>query len=468
MLENAEHFPIASIQQAEGRFALTFIPEKSFLACLAPTHRDQFAGTLHKNAATGISSFQLNPLPLAGDHIWVSMQMVALRDESGRITRYQAYLLDVTAQVLASKDDFGNDPYKELFEKSADALLIIKREKFIDCNEATIKMLGYATKDEFLNTHPSELSPEYQPDGMTSREKVDIMNGLAYQNGSHRFEWDHVRSNGEVFPVEVLLTSIPSDNPADKTLHVVWRDITERKKAEREIASQNLILKNINQELEQFSYIASHDLQEPLRTMICFVDLIEEEFAPSLPPKAGQYLKFITDSSKRMRELVRGLMEYSRLGKERELTRVEMNKIAGQVLVDLGAVIEEKSARIRVNDLPEIRGYEVELRLLLQNLVSNALKFVPANTIPKIEVGCEEVEEGYKFFVKDNGIGIKKGDEDKIFIIFKRLHRREAFDGSGIGLSHCKKIVDIHGGRIWVESTPGAGSTFYFTIPKIA
>ena len=182
--------------------------------------------------------------------------------------------------------------------------------------------------------------------------------------------------------------------------------------------------------------------------------------------EAKQYLKFISEAGMRMKDLVVGLMDYGRLGRLGELKALNCNTIVEQVKNDLGNVISKNNATIVIGPLPKLNGYETELRLLFQNLISNAIKFQKPNALVSIKITAEEEANFWKFAVEDNGIGIKEADLEKIFSIFQRLHSREEYEGTGIGLAHCKKIVEIHNGQIWVKSVYNEGSTFYFTISK--
>jgi light-regulated signal transduction histidine kinase (bacteriophytochrome) len=218
-------------------------------------------------------------------------------------------------------------------------------------------------------------------------------------------------------------------------------------------------------ELEQFSYVSNHDLQEPLRTLIQFTELLKEDYAGRLDKDGNQYLDFISKSAMRMKVLVKDLLEYSLLGREREQTLTDCNQVVETVLADLDDSIKKSHARVTVHALPSVNGCETELALLFQNLVENAIKYQKPGGVPEIQISAESRGNEWLFKISDNGIGIDENYKDKIFIIFQRLHNRSEYEGTGIGLAHCKKIVEMHGGRIWVEPTPGAGSTFLFTIP---
>lgn len=242
-------------------------------------------------------------------------------------------------------------------------------------------------------------------------------------------------------------------------------DITKLKEAENtEKYARELEKKN--RELEQFAYVASHDLQEPLRTVNSFVELFKREYKDNLDETGQDYLRFIEQGSTRMSTLVRDLLDYSRLGRNKELGEADCDKLVKNVEADLSKVIKETGAQIKTDKLPVVKGYVTELRLLFQNLISNALKFSKPGTAPEIHISAEDKPGQYVFRIKDNGIGIAEEHSERIFTIFQRLHNKTEFEGTGIGLAQCRKIMDSHNGDIRVESKLGEGSTFYFTLPK--
>ena len=226
------------------------------------------------------------------------------------------------------------------------------------------------------------------------------------------------------------------------------------------------MLRAKNKELEQFTYIASHDLQEPLRSLVSFSELLKAEYGAQLGADGNASVDFISKSATRMQDLVKGLMDYSRIGRASAQTDVDCNRLVKEVLADLSLLIKEKNAVVTVQNLPVLPGYEIELRILFQNLIDNALKFTRKDVPPEISISALYCEGDWLFSIRDNGIGISEPDRKKIFTIFKRLHNRDDYVGTGIGLSLCKKIVDVHGGAIWVDSQPGEGSTFNFIISE--
>ena len=224
-------------------------------------------------------------------------------------------------------------------------------------------------------------------------------------------------------------------------------------------------LKRSNVELEQFAYIASHDLQEPLRTTSSFVELLQKQYQQGkIDDKSDKYFNYILEASDRMKLLIKNLLDYSRIGNKKELEQVDCNKTLQEVLADLGVAINDANADIQHHSLPVISGYSTEIKQLFQNLIINAVKFQKKGVAPRIKISVQKVKDSWQFAFEDNGIGIEKQNSEKIFNIFQRLHSRAEYEGSGIGLSHCKKIVELHKGKIWVESVPGEGSTFHFTI----
>jgi ligand-binding sensor domain-containing protein/signal transduction histidine kinase len=221
-----------------------------------------------------------------------------------------------------------------------------------------------------------------------------------------------------------------------------------------------------NKELEEFAYVASHDLQEPLRTSSSYIELFQRHYKGKLDERADIYLSHIANASGRMRVLITDLLDYSRIGNKMELQQIDCNALLGQILEDLSAVIGETRSEIVAEQLPVVNGYYTELRVLFQNLIINAIKFRKKDTFPRLHISALEKNDCFHFSFKDNGIGIEEKQGKKIFVMFQRLHTRSEYEGSGIGLSQCKKIAELHNGTIWVESVLTVGSTFHFTISR--
>ena len=244
------------------------------------------------------------------------------------------------------------------------------------------------------------------------------------------------------------------------------RDITQKKESEIEIANQNNKLQIQNKELEQFAYITSHDLQEPLLTLKCFSELIKEEFPKDIDENLNQYLNFILESSDRMQKLIKGLLDYSRIGRQIEITKVDCNEIVKKAISSLTDSIVKNEVEITIKPLPIISGYSIELIELFEHLISNAIKFRKKYIPLTIHINAKAVKDNWLFSLTDNGIGIEENNKEKAFILFKRLNNREEYSGIGIGLAICKKIIELHGGTIWLEAKCEHGTRINFTIPK--
>jgi signal transduction histidine kinase len=240
--------------------------------------------------------------------------------------------------------------------------------------------------------------------------------------------------------------------------------------ARARLEEQTRDLQRSNAELEQFAYVASHDLQEPLRKVASFTGMLQHRYQGQLDERADQYIEFAVDGAKRMQVLINDLLAFSRVGRMgAEQALVDMDDAAADALKNLGAAIEESGAQVEVQaDLPTVRGDRSLLGALLQNLIGNAIKFRTEGVTPVVAVKAVRGEKDYVFTVQDNGIGIAPRHADRIFVIFQRLHPKEDFSGTGIGLAMCRKIVEFHGGSIWLdgdESAEQAGATFHFTLP---
>ncbi len=253
----------------------------------------------------------------------------------------------------------------------------------------------------------------------------------------------------------------------EQTMQLVHAN-EEEHKALLKADKANEELERKNKELEQFVYIASHDLREPLRTTTSFVQLLERQYKGRFDEKADVYLQYIIESSERMKVLIDDLLDYSRIDKQREAERVDCGLLLKEVLTDLNVAILETNAVITASPMPVINAYRTQLKQLFQNLVFNAIKFRQKGIAPIITISVTAKGDYWQFSISDNGIGIDPKNKDRVFGMFQRLHSRKEYDGSGIGLAFCKKIVELHHGTIWVESTVGEGSTFYFTIKNMA
>jgi light-regulated signal transduction histidine kinase (bacteriophytochrome) len=297
------------------------------------------------------------------------------------------------------------------------------------------------------------------------------------RDGQWEGEIVHTRSDGRVI---VVMSRWAAHRAEDGrllgTLHAN-RDITSRKRDEAELLRRasaleraNIQLARSNEELEQFAYVASHDLSEPLRAISGPISLLARRYRDQLDPEADEFIEFAVDGCRRMQAMIDDLLAFSRAGRvDGELEAVDCNLLVDAVIAGLGARIAETGAIVRVEPLPTVASQPTQLGQVFQNLIANALKFIPQGVVPEVVVSAEQTGDEWRFSVTDNGIGIEPRHGERIFGMFKRLHGRTEYAGSGIGLALCKRIVEREGGRISVDAAPsGQGSCFWFALPIAA
>lgn len=362
--------------------------------------------------------------------------------------------------------------FQGLLESAPDAILIVSEKGIIQLvNNKCEHIFGYK-KNELIGCNVELLLPERFRSGPDEHRKLfyDFPGVRSTEVG---LELLGRRKNGEEFPVEISLSPLETEEGLLVTAAI--RDISEKKRLEKVIREANVTLEKKvqqrtaeleikNKELEQFAYVASHDLQEPLRTTSSFVELLRKQYYGKIDDNANRYIDYVVQASDRMKTLIKDLLDYSRIGREKQFEPVDCNIAFEEVMADLAKVIKENKAVISAGKLPVVNAFATELKLLFQNLISNSIKFQKPGIAPHIDISTTKENGHWHFMFRDNGIGIEKQYQQRIFIIFQRLHNRSVYEGSGIGLAHCKKIVELHGGTIWVESEAGQGSTFHFTI----
>ena len=354
--------------------------------------------------------------------------------------------------------------FRELFNKALDMITLSESQEngslgnFIEVNDATINIMGY-TREEFINKTPLDF---FAPDNQ--KEVPKIMKELRKKRHT-TFESISITKDGKQIPVEV---NVHMFQLGEKLVGLaIARDITERKKSEQQLKETITELKRSNKELQSFAYITSHDLQEPLRTIASFAQLIERRYKGRLDSDADEFIEFMVDGASRMKEMILSLLDYSRVGtKGSEFIEFESETALNYALSNLGSTIEEVNAEITYDPLPVIFADKDQIISVFQNLIGNGIKFRREGIPPKIHVSAQKNGNEYIFSVSDNGIGLEEQYSDKIFEVFKRLHAIGEYRGAGIGLAIVKRIIDRHRGRIWVKSKLGKGSTFYFTLPK--
>jgi PAS domain S-box-containing protein len=367
----------------------------------------------------------------------------------------------------------------QIVESSNDAIFAKTLEgTILTWNPAAEAMYGY-TAAEVIGRSVSRLASPDQPS-----EFAEIVERIKRGESIPALETERVRKDGRKIQVSLSLSPMRDASGQIVGISTVARDVTEGKRAEAELRGYQLHLEELveqrtseleqaaedltrsNKDLEQFAFIASHDLQEPLRTVSGFVQLLQKKYANHLDAEADTFIEFAVDGTKRMETLIRDLLAYARVGTHsREPVSTDAGAALGQALANLHESIQETGAEITQGDLPTVRADPSQLAQLFQNLIGNALKF-RSEAAPKIHVDARREGDFWWFSVRDNGIGIEPQFQDQIFEVFRRLHTRERYGGTGIGLAICKKIVDRHGGRLWVESEPGQGATFHFTLPS--
>jgi PAS domain S-box-containing protein len=352
-------------------------------------------------------------------------------------------------------------------------------ERFIVFNPAAEALTGYGPA-EGDSSHWQKHYGLFKPDKTTPYPTDEIALSMALRGESVDEQEQFLRNehvpNGRF--VSVSARPLRSAGGALRGGVVVFRDITERKHAEQRLRAFNSEMERCVEErtrelartvaqLQQFAYVASHDLQEPLRMVTSYLQLIDRRYRNKLDDTAREFINFAVDGAARMKQLITDLLDYSRVeSKAGTFRRIDTVSLLNDVMHMLEPLIEEAGAQITLSNLPVVVGDLSQLRQVFQNLLGNSLKFRGEGQ-PNIHVTAEPTGDGWAFVVRDNGIGLDPEHAERIFEMFQRLHGRESYPGTGIGLAICKKIVERHGGRIWVESEPGAGATFRFTLPTL-
>lgn len=399
-----------------------------------------------------------------GELFTLDLKIRSLKDDKGEIVAIIGFQKDIT-DIQKAKTDvfFSENKYRTMFELAPLAVVMInKKGVVVNCNNKVKDLLGYE-REEIIH-HPcekwvhSDFSEECrkQLDEVVKEDKTSLHN-----------EYKFVKKNGQIIDGVANISSIRDEN--GEFIHTICflTDITERKHSEMSLKQLAIELKQSNMELEQFAYAASHDLQEPLRVISSYCQLIKEKHYNSMGEESKKYIEYTIEASVRMKKLIKELLDFSRVGREdKPFEDVDVQGIVDEVAVDYKMAISDNKAKIIIEDeLPVVYAIRFRMKQLISNLLSNALKFHGTeDTI--IRIGCADNGNHWLFYVKDNGIGIEAQYFDRIFGIFKRLYSRDEYPGTGIGLALCKRIVETHGGKIWVDSNNYHGTWMYFTISK--
>jgi PAS domain S-box-containing protein len=373
------------------------------------------------------------------------------------------YGRDITEREQAiEKLQISEAKYRGLHESMRDAFVEVNQDGSItDFNREYVNMLGY-TPDELRQLRYQSLTPE-----KWHAMESDIIDQQILKRGySDVYEKEYRRKDGTVFPVELRAFLLRDASGQPGNIWGIARDITARKSIESRLQKVVEDLARSNQELEQFAYIASHDLQEPLRMVASYTQLLAERYENQLDDKAKLYIGYAVDGALRMQQLINDLLTYSRLNTRAKAPElVDVNNVVFDVFRNLQVAIDESRASVTTDELPTLRADASQLVQVFQNLIANALKF-RRDEPPHIRVSARDDGQYWCFSVQDNGIGIEAKYAERVFVIFQRLHTRQEYPGTGIGLAVCKRVVDRHGGKLWFESEPGKGTTFFFTLPK--
>ncbi len=396
--------------------------------------------------------------------VWLSVNARPLRDDQGWPRGGVAAVRDVTERKRAEEALRNSEAlYHSLVESLP--LSVFRKDlqgRFTFANRRFCESLGRPL-DQILGRtdhafYPAELAAKYHRDD----ERV-LHTGAVFEDVE-----EHQQPDGRRLSVQVLKVPIYDFKGALIGTQGLFWDVTARKRVEEDLKRVARELARSNEELQQFAHVVSHDLQEPLRMVTSYGRLLERRFRDRLDGDAREFLDFMVDGATRMRDLLDDLLEYARVGTHgKPLRPVDCSALLDRALANLTVALDESGAAVTREPLPTVLGDEPQLVQLFQNLVANAVKFRGPEP-PRVHVSARRDGSAWVIAVRDNGIGLDVREAGRIFVLFQRLHTREEYAGTGLGLAICKKIVERHQGRIWVESEPGRGSTFFFTLPAPA
>jgi PAS domain S-box-containing protein len=483
----------SSAEQQFLGWNLPALQSKSFLELVHPDDqprvKEQVGAALEKGEAHGLI---VRIRTAQGKHKAVEISISARYNAEMAVTHLRCHLTDVTDKIKAERElrlrtselikvneqlrqinrelEELKDRYRDLYQNApAMYYSLDPTGKFLDCNETLLQTLGYSR--DYLVGRPF---PEILAEPFRNRFAAnfsELLRRTAIEVGS---QW--MKANGEVIDVWVSARTVQGLD--GKFLHTrgVAQDVTARHRLEAELKDKNEHLARTNEELsrknremDEFAYVVSHDLQEPLRTLIAFSDFLLKDYGDRLDANGQEYVRYVVEASRRMRALIHGLLNLSRAGKVTgELEPVNLEEVVEVVKADLAELIRTKRAVVRMSGpLPTVWGDRDRIGQLITNLVANGLKY-NQSAHPWVEIGTLTQESGswVTIYFRDNGIGIDPQFHTKIFQLFRRLHTREEYEGAGAGLAICAKIVQAHGGRIWVESTQNQGATFFVSLKR--
>jgi PAS domain S-box-containing protein len=442
-----------------GQKVKNIIPE-GFAERLIADGTRTAAEALDQQIGTGI---ELTGLRKDGSEFPIEIMLSPLENADGILVT--AAIRDISVRRAAAEHMAQMESrYRGLLEAAPDAMVVVNQHgEIVLLNVQAEKQFGYR-RDELVGQQVKNIIPEGFAERLIADGTRTAAEALAQQIGTG-IELYGQRKDGTEFPIEIMLS--PLQNAEGILVTAAVRDISVRKRSEEYLVKTAEELKRSNEQLQQFAYVASHDLQEPLRMVASYTQLLAKRYKGRLDSDADEFIDYAVDGCNRMQGLIRDLLAYSRSGtSETLLSDISGENALNNALKNLRIAIEESSAVVTHDLLPTIKTDNTQLVQVLQNLVGNAIKYRSA-AVPHVHVSAMKNDsEEWVFSVRDNGLGIAPQFFERIFVLFQRLHGRQEFNGTGIGLAICKKVVERLGGRIWVESQPEEGSTFYFSLPE--
>ncbi|HMD96803.1 MAG TPA: PAS domain S-box protein [Terriglobia bacterium] len=441
-----------------GFIADTEAPSRTWLQdYIHPDEQSRVMAAIHQAIRTeSIFELEHRVLRVDGSEGWTFSRAVPLKDASGQIVDWFGTATDITERKQIEE---ARSQLAAIVESSNDAIVGKTVDGIITSWNRSAQQLYGFSPEEALGQPVSIIIPPER-----SAELEEILHAIRDEGRVKHVETVRLRKDGT--RVDVSVTASPIRDAEGKVIGAssIVRDITERKQIEAALAKRAEELARSNAELERFAYVASHDLQEPLRMVASFTQLLAKRYRGKLDGEADEFIGYAVDGARRMQVLINDLLTYSRVGtRGKDFNPTNCEAVLEVALENLKNAIEETGAVVSHDPLPTVRADETQLFQLIQNLVGNALKF-HGSAPPRVHVSAQEVDGEWRFSVRDDGIGIDPQHAERIFVIFQRLHTAAEYPGTGIGLAIAKKIVERHGGRIWVESEPGHGATFYFTL----
>jgi PAS domain S-box-containing protein len=446
----AERIKGYTAEQIIGRNFSCFFPP-------ADIERGRPEEVLRMTAAEGRHEEQGMRVRKDGSRFLAGVTFTALRDPAGRLRGFSEFSHDL------SESKESEAKYRGLLEAAPDAMVVVNQGgEIVLLNFQAEKRFGYH-RDELVGQKVKNIIPEGFAERLLADGTRTAADALAQQIGTG-IELSGLRKDGSRFPIEIMLS--PLESPAGILVTAAIRDISVRKKSEEQMLKTTRELKRSNEELQQFAYVASHDLQEPLRMVASYTQLLASRYKGRLDSDADEFIAYAVDGANRMQGLIQDLLAYSRAGTNAKAIReVSSENALKSAIKNLRATIQESAAVVTHDSLPAITADETQLAQVFQNLIGNAIKYRGAE-VPRVHLSAtKNGGDEWIFSVRDNGLGIDPQYFERIFILFQRLHGQNEFNGTGIGLAICKKILERLGGRIWVDSQLEKGSTFYFSLP---